>query len=269
MDAKDFTKLPGSVHEETSAAIKTVVGNAMRDAGLEEDWSAPYFFGDTGDGFAAGLPTRILPSLIDPFPMLLQERLAKFRDDRPGEEPLRLRVSLHVGPLPVDPAASSSTGNGTARNDTHRLLDADVIKGALRDVSPEIALVAMIISDRVYDDVVRGRYAGLHPDHFVPVTARVTGKTLDQFSVPCRRCSPWYRVTRRTQPSHCTTTVRWPGASAPTGRDSSPPGSRRRLIMRPPSGRSPRRSGRRTSSRTASSPGSGGRSVYSWPVSPS
>lgn len=180
VDAKDFTKLPSSVHEETSAAIKTVVGSALRDAGLEAEWSDPSFFGDTGDGFAVGLPPRILPFLVDPFPALLQERLAQRRNDRPGEAPLRLRVSLHVGPLPTDPAAPSSTGNGAARNDTHRLLDADVIKEALRDVSPEIALVAMIISDRVFDDVVRGRYAGLHPDNFVSVTARVAGKGFDQ-----------------------------------------------------------------------------------------
>jgi hypothetical protein len=180
VDAKDFTKLPGSSHEETSAAIKRVVGVAMRDAGLYEEWSAPFFFGDTGDGFAIGLPAHILPFLVDPFPMLLQQRLAQLREEHPGEAPLRLRVSLHVGPLPVDPAASSSTGNGAARNETHRLLDADVIKEALRDVSPEIALVAMIISDRVHDDVIRGRYAGLHPDNFVPVTARVKGKDFDQ-----------------------------------------------------------------------------------------
>ena len=180
VDAKDFTRLPGSVHEDTSAAIKTVVGNALRDAGLEAEWSDPFFFGDTGDGFAVGLPPRILPFLVDPFPALLQERLAQRRNERPGEAPLRLRVSLHVGPLPADPAAPSSTGNGAARNDTHRLLDADVVKEALRDVSPEIALVAMIISDRVFDDVVRERYAGLHPDNFVSVTARVTGKGFDQ-----------------------------------------------------------------------------------------
>ena len=180
VDAKDFTKLPSSSHEDTSATIKEIVGSALRDAGLEAEWSNPYFFGDTGDGFAVGLPPRILPFLVDPFPAFLQERLAQQRSECPGEVALRLRVSLHVGPLPVDPTAPSSTGNGAARNDTHRLLDAEVIKEALREVSPEIALVALIISDRVYDDVIRGRYAGLHPDNFVPVTARVAGKSFDQ-----------------------------------------------------------------------------------------
>lgn len=180
VDAKDFTKLPSSTHQDTSIAIKKVVGDALRDAGLEAEWSSPDFFGDTGDGFAVGLPTRILPFLIDPFPAMLQQRLAQRRSQRPGEVPLRLRVSVHVGPLPADSASPSSTGNGAARNDTHRLLDADVVKEALRDASPEITLVAMIISDRVFEEVVRGRYAGLHPDHFVPVTARVAGKAFDQ-----------------------------------------------------------------------------------------
>ncbi|GGN32920.1 hypothetical protein FHR83_001734 [Actinoplanes campanulatus] len=211
VDAKDFTKLPASAHEDTSVAIKSVVGSAMRDAGLEADWVEPFFFGDTGDGFAVGLPTRILPFLIDPFPVLLQDRLAQRRNEHPGEVALRLRVSLHVGPLPVDSAAPSSTGNGAARNDTHRLLDADVIKEALRDVSPEIALVAMIISERVYDDVVRGRYAGLHPDNFVPVTARVAGKSFDQpawLHLPAQPGRPFESdPTKTADPANHTATI--------------------------------------------------------------
>lgn len=199
VDAKDFTKLPGSAHEATSAAIKEVVGKALRDAGLTEEWSNPDFFGDTGDGLAVGMPSRVLPYLIHPFPALLQQHLVERRSSRPGEEPLRLRVSVHVGPLPADPDAPSSTGNGAARNDTHRLLDADVVKEALRDASPEITLVAMIISDRVFDDVVRGRYTGLHPDHFVPVTARVTGKTFDQPAWLHLPAQPG-RVVRRDEP---------------------------------------------------------------------
>ncbi|GAB2928038.1 hypothetical protein GCM10027280_14300 [Micromonospora polyrhachis] len=180
VDAKGFTKLPGSTHEDVAILIPQLVGEAMRSAGLEAEWSSPDFFGHTGDGFAVGLPTRVLPYLIHPFPALLQERLDEHRRSHPGEQILRLRVSLHVGPLPVDPSAAGNGGNGVARNETHRLLDSDVVKQVLTEASPNVTLVVVIVSDRVFHDVVAAGYAGLHPDHFVDVLARVSGKAFAQ-----------------------------------------------------------------------------------------
>ncbi|MGY3520763.1 hypothetical protein ACVMYR_31165 [Micromonospora sp. PTRAS2] len=180
VDAKGFTELPGSTHEDVAALIPQLVGDAMRRAGLEADWSSPDFFGHTGDGFAVGLPTRVLPHLIHPFPARLQERLDEHRRSQPGDPALRLRVSLHVGPLPVDSLSAGQGGNGVARNETHRLLDSDVVKQALKEASPNVTLMVLIVSDRVFHDVVSAGYAGLHPDHFVDVTARVPGKAFAQ-----------------------------------------------------------------------------------------
>ncbi|MEU8087844.1 hypothetical protein AB0B57_30055 [Micromonospora sp. NPDC049101] len=180
VDAKGFTDLPGSTHENVSRTIHRLVGDAMRDAGLDAEWSSPDFYGPTGDGLAVGLPTRILPYLVHPFPAMLQNRLDDHRRQHPGEEPLRLRVSLHVGPLPTDSAAVGQGGNGTARNETHRLLDSGVVKSALTEAKPRITLVAMIVSDRVFHDVISAGYSGLHPDHFVDVEARVEGKAFAQ-----------------------------------------------------------------------------------------
>ncbi|MGA3540446.1 hypothetical protein ACK8GE_14275 [Micromonosporaceae bacterium DT194] len=180
VDAKGFTDMPGSTHEDVAALIPRLVGDAMREAGLAAEWADPEFYGHTGDGFAMGLPTRILPYLVHPLPALLQQRLETHGREHRGADPLRLRVSLHVGPLPADSAAPGNGGNGPARNETHRLLDSDVVKRALADASPRISLVAMIVSDRVFQDVVSAGYSGLHPDHFVDVIARVEGKPFEQ-----------------------------------------------------------------------------------------
>jgi hypothetical protein len=180
VDAKGFTDLPGSTHEDVAALIPRLVGDALREAGLEAEWTSPDFYGHTGDGFAVGLPTRVLPYLVHPFPALLQQRLDAHRREGRAGDPLRLRVSLHVGPLPVDSAAAGNGGNGVARNETHRLLDSAVVKQALAEASPRVTLVAMIVSDRVFSDVVSAGYAGLHPDHFVDVVARVDGKPFTQ-----------------------------------------------------------------------------------------
>lgn len=198
VDAKGFTDLPGCTHEDVSRLIHQLVGDAMREAGLDAEWSSPDFYGPTGDGLAVGLPTRVLPYLVHPFPVRLQERLDTHRRGHPGEEPLRLRVSLHVGPLPIDATVAGQGGNGVARNETHRLLDSDVVKGALKEASPRITLVAMIVSDRVFQDVISAGYAGLHPDHFVDVEARVEGKAFAQRA--------WLHLPAPSGP--------WPGGSA-------------------------------------------------------
>ncbi|MDR7277033.1 hypothetical protein [Catenuloplanes atrovinosus] len=181
VDAKDFTAEPGSTQETISGLIPSLVGEVFADAGLGQHWNSPLFFGPSGDGFAIGLPTEILPYVIEPVPALLQARLASHnRSVRQGQARLRLRMSLNVGPLPVDSDRPDRTGNGAARNDTHRLLDSRPVKAMLAAASPHVTFLACILSDRVFQDVVAEGYAGRHPDHFLEVPATVEGKSFAQ-----------------------------------------------------------------------------------------
>lgn len=178
VDAKGFTAEPGSTHEAISKKLLDLVSDALVAAGLQAEWEHPAFLGPTGDGFAVGLPTRVLPYLVHPFPRLLQDRLAEH--NRQARAHLQLRVSLHVGPLPADPENPHWTGNGEPRNDTHRLLDSVPVKAVLAAASPRVTFVACIFSDRVFKDVIAAGYAGLQPDHCLPVTATVDGKAFSQ-----------------------------------------------------------------------------------------
>ncbi|MGC9665182.1 hypothetical protein ACNTMW_01340 [Planosporangium sp. 12N6] len=181
VDAKGFTDEPGSTHQAISGLIPQLVGVAFTRSGLAEVWETPSFFGPTGDGFAVGLPTEVLPSLVHPFLNELQRTLARHnRDARHAEARIRLRVSLHVGPLPVDPVNPHLGGNGTPRNDTHRLLDSKPVRAILAAASAEVTFVAAVLSDRVFHDVVVAGYTGRHPDHFVEVSATVPGKQFAQ-----------------------------------------------------------------------------------------
>ncbi|MEU4792488.1 hypothetical protein AB0F95_22540 [Micromonospora tulbaghiae] len=178
VDAKGFTAEPGSIQEAISKSLLDLVGDALNGAGLHTEWEHPAFLGPTGDGFAVGLPTRVLPYLVDPFPRLLQQRLAEH--NRQARARLQLRVSLHVGPLPADPDNPYWTGNGDSRNDTHRLLDSAPVKAVLAAASPRVTFVACIFSDRVFEDVIAAGYAGMQPDHCLPVTAMVEGKAFSR-----------------------------------------------------------------------------------------
>ncbi|GGK28793.1 hypothetical protein GCM10010124_21890 [Pilimelia terevasa] len=180
VDAKGFTRRPGSTHADLAAVIPGLVESAMEAAGLADAWAAREFFSHTGDGLATGLPTRIVPHLLHPFPLHLQEQLERFRYQQAAAEPLRMRVALHIGPLSAAVGPYGSSGNGDARNDTHRLLDSGPVREALERHSAHVTLVALIVSDRVFQDVVVPGYTGRHPHHFTPVTAAVAGKDFNQ-----------------------------------------------------------------------------------------
>jgi hypothetical protein len=181
VDAMGFTGQPGAVHEAMSGQIPNLVHEAFDRSGQTSLWDDPPFFGPSGDGFAIGLPTECLPYIVDPFFAHMQAVLTAHNKNISRHEPqIRLRISLHVGPVAIDPARKAATGNGTARNDTHRLLDSVQIKAMLGSASPDVTHIVAILSHRVFQDVVADGYTALHPDQFVPVTAEVPGKNYSQ-----------------------------------------------------------------------------------------
>ncbi|MFF1510685.1 hypothetical protein [Streptomyces sp. NPDC058326] len=177
VDAKYFTGLPAILHAPVSQMIPELVDQALVKAGLTGVQQDKRFLANTGDGIVFGFDPTQLPFVISPFLNVLDEVLAQYNALSVGPR-IRLRASVHVGPLPDE--GRSSDGNGTPRNDTHRLLDSRPVKAVLASSSEETTHLAAILSDRVYEDVVRGGYAGLHPDRCIEVPATVEGKPFAQ-----------------------------------------------------------------------------------------
>ncbi|MGA4846091.1 hypothetical protein ACOBQB_07435 [Streptomyces sp. G5(2025)] len=178
VDAKDFTGRPAIEHEAVSRAVPELLKTALSKAELQDLWCDRKFPASTGDGYVFGFDPTRMPFVIHPFLLSLQDVLTDFNVLSHGAVPIRLRVSLHVGPLPD--TGDEFGGNGTARNDTHRLLDSRPVKAVLASHKESITHVAAILSDRCYEDAVASRYTGRHPDHFVEVAATVDGKPFSQ-----------------------------------------------------------------------------------------
>ncbi|MEU1283444.1 hypothetical protein [Kitasatospora sp. NPDC005856] len=178
VDAKDFTGYPAIEHGVISEAVPQLLERSFGKAGLGEVWRDRRFPNSTGDGYVFGFDPARMPFLIHPWLNTLQEVLAEFNVQSVGAVRVRLRVSLHIGPLPD--AGGEFDGNGTPRNDTHRLLDSRPVKAVLAASSESITQVAAILSDRCYQDAVASGYTGRHPDHFIEVPATVEGKRFDQ-----------------------------------------------------------------------------------------
>ncbi|GAA2383276.1 hypothetical protein Cme02nite_70740 [Catellatospora methionotrophica] len=124
-----------------------------------------------GDGELA-----ILPADVDELKVVTRltpiiDRL--LRDHNRGLDPearVRLRIAVHEGLVHLDGANGYP---GEAVVTVCRLVDAAPLKAALR-AFPK-AHVALIVSDRIYQDVIR-HYHDIRPDRFLQVTAEVPGK---------------------------------------------------------------------------------------------
>ncbi|QFG24673.1 hypothetical protein [Actinomadura sp. WMMB 499] len=172
VDAEGFSKRTDVSQEHMAGFIPEVLAESFRLADLEEVWAGREFPSHRGDGYAFGFDAGKMPGVIDPWLATLQKTLMASEPLSGG--PLRLRVSLNIGPLRVD--GGPHDGSGTARNDTHRLLNATVLKRLLAAASRDVTRVVAIVSDQCFEDVVRSGGRTLHPDHFCAVSATVREK---------------------------------------------------------------------------------------------
>lgn len=158
--------------------IPELLNASLERAGLAEVWKDRRFPDSTGDGYVFGFDPAVMPFVVHPWLAALQDVLTDFNMNSAGVVRIRLRASLNIGPLPD--TGDEFDGNGTPRNDTHRLLDSRPVKAVLAASSAHVTQVAAILSDRCYQDVVASGYTGRHPDHFIEVPATVEGKPFAQ-----------------------------------------------------------------------------------------
>lgn len=146
-----------------------MVEASLRASGITEDHRAPLV--DRGDGIltlirpADDVPktlvlTRVLPTLRD--------LLAEHERIRP-EQRLRLRAVVHAGEVHTDIRGHF----GEALDVAFRLLDAPEVKqGFKRSASP----LYLVVSDLIYDTIVRQGYPGIDEAEFSEVVDVVVGK---------------------------------------------------------------------------------------------
>ncbi|MFJ7098128.1 hypothetical protein ACIQWL_49440 [Streptomyces mirabilis] len=146
VDARNFSALDSKGMQQVNADIRPLLAQALSASNVSAQWERRMFGQHTGDGYVAGMDPEVLPALVGCFPDALRQALARRRAETSPGAPLQLRVSIHVGPLPT-------SGLGVPMVHTHRLLDDDALRTVLNRANPEITNTAVIISQRVYEDV--------------------------------------------------------------------------------------------------------------------
>jgi hypothetical protein len=120
---------------------------------------------DRGDGALVIVPLH-MPTAVLADPLLGHLRAGLRRHNRLSSDAvrIRLRVAVHIGEVHRDRYGFA----GTAVNHLFRLLDAPVLKDVLASSGGELAL---IVSDYVYDSVIRHGPGLIDPATYAPVIA--------------------------------------------------------------------------------------------------
>jgi hypothetical protein len=168
VDIEGFSRLDASRQVRRQQELARVLDAAARRAGMDR---AAWVREVRGDGELAVLPDGTDgPVLVARYPRELATALTKLNGEGASRARLRLRLALHHGTL----AAGALGVAGNAPIEVSRLLDSDVLRRELAR-RPDQDLV-LIVSERVYGDVVQTRFLGLDPAEFAAVTIGVKGQ---------------------------------------------------------------------------------------------
>ena len=146
--------------------FRDVMAEAVDAVGLRRaDWTTQ----QAGDGELGILPSDASePTVVAELVPALDRILRQHNRGLLPEAKVRLRVAIHQGLVHLDGANGFP---GEAVNEVCRLRDADVLREALKSFAQ--ASVALIVSESIFQDVVRHGYRGLRPERFAPVQVSV------------------------------------------------------------------------------------------------
>ncbi|MFE8987995.1 hypothetical protein ACFYMI_09170 [Streptomyces collinus] len=179
IDMKGYSQMSEMSMAPTRAALDAILATSFTQCGIGDVSTLENAVKDRGDGAIFVLPARHAARLVDPFLDNLRQALERYERTRPaGASRLRLRASVHVGPL------TAPAYRGDAVNDACRLVDSKQVYQAMAAATDHELPLAVVLSDPVFRRAVRaGRTATLQPRHFLRATACVDGKA--EFEETC------------------------------------------------------------------------------------
>ncbi|MEU2629527.1 hypothetical protein [Kitasatospora sp. NPDC007106] len=200
VDAKGYSGHDAVGQDELQKTLLGLLDRAALAAGLDRSrWTCQY----QGDCEFSLVPQdQPEPRIVDDFMRELDAALDRHNHSRLPEFRLRLRAAAHFGV-----AYPSDTGfAGQAAVVAARLLNSDELKAALEG-TPDADL-ALVLSDRVFTDIVANRHVSTRPSDFLRVGLELRDYT----------GAAWIRLFRRSRPTA-------PDPAAPQARDGGAPRS--------------------------------------------
>lgn len=172
-DMESYSRRDNVQQVEAQQVMVAVTKAAARDVGLDQaDWGIQ----PTGDGQIFVLPADVPEELIvGRFVAAVDRLLSGHNRTRREAAQVRLRIAVHVGQVHLD---SANSWAGDAVVTVCRLLNAVQLRRALS--RHQHAAAVSIVSDPVYQEVVRHRYDGIRPEHYGRVRVELSDKGFDE-----------------------------------------------------------------------------------------
>ncbi|WP_019634207.1 hypothetical protein [Actinomadura atramentaria] len=207
VDIQGFSKR--SVSEQTHAQrqLGAALESAATGTGLDRaSWEKQA----GGDGELATLPEGVSPeSVAGDFVIAFAGAVAALNAERGGAPRLRVRLALHHGTMtPAGPFGPA----GNAPIVVQRLLDSAGLRRTLDDDAARD--VAYVVSDSLFDDVIRTGFCALPPAAFRKIRVTAKGAVFHGHVMT----GPFERPGADAPPGPPVPPARVPGLAALTGR---------------------------------------------------
>ncbi|MCX2729482.1 hypothetical protein OOZ19_04470 [Saccharopolyspora sp. NFXS83] len=157
--------------------LPTVLSESSERAGIAGLMRDNVFRAFRGDGYLIGFNPDLMVAVVDKFFDSLQAELRRRSAElRSAAIELRIRASLHLGPVQSFNILVSDSPSGTVMVETGRMVDAEPVRALLDNSDPKVTLVAAVLSEEVMKQVVESGRTARQPSEFVPAPLRVEAK---------------------------------------------------------------------------------------------
>jgi hypothetical protein len=177
LDIESFSTRTNPIQQSLRSTMYEVVDDAVRGVFPEEHGIRRE---DRGDGILMLVPPTVSPVLLaGEFVRALDDGLKAKAAIFNEAHAMRFRVALHQGLAAPDPNGFS----GDAVNFAFRLVDAQPLRDVLKASTK--GRLAFIVSDGIYEDVIRHGYVTIDTAEYLPTTFAIKGG---------RRIRAWVRI---------------------------------------------------------------------------
>ncbi|MFE7569817.1 hypothetical protein ACFU76_23075 [Streptomyces sp. NPDC057539] len=173
IDMEKYSQIPEAKMETARSDVDDILATVLAECQLQDLREIPDVYKDTGDGVILLFPPAVLARLVDPLLGRLNSALVRYERQRlASSQAVRLRASVHVGPVPLP-----RLRGGNAIVEVCRLLESRAVYQALSAASDSGAFLAAVLSETAYRRCVHGGYTPQLTHHdFLEALARVSNK---------------------------------------------------------------------------------------------
>lgn len=177
VDMRKYSQIPEAEMAAVRSSLDSVLANVFAESGLNVSTPEEDDYRERGDGAIFVLPARDTARLVDLLSRLNDALVRHHRAQLADSPPIRLRASVHVGPL-VMPGY-----RGDAINDACRFVESQAVRQAMTAAVEQDSFLAAVVSEIAFRRSVRAGRTKLQESQFLPSIARAKDKP--QFEEPC------------------------------------------------------------------------------------